>query len=374
MRTSASKPKKLLVWAAPLTVFALLLAACGDVDDPGDDPADEEEDAAADDTDDGSEDAADEGDEGTDEDDEAQAITEYPHDSLTFIVPFGPGGGTDTLARAFGPFLEEELGVPVVFENIAGAGATIGTAEMYEAEPDGSVIGIPADNALMLAPRLQDDIPYSDYTDFTILMKMPANPMMMVTGADQPYDDLDDVLAAAVERPGELAIANAGALTTPDVTGEKLSLLSGEEFNSVPSTGGGAEARTSVIAGRAEFGIAGASAYAGQIEAGELKAIALFWDERVDLFPDVPTAIEQGLDMTAASQFYLVGPPGMDPEMRQFLSDAFVRAAENPEFVEQVLELGAVPLAIPGEEAEQELADSVEVIEELVPRFQQRDN
>lgn len=300
-------------------------------------------------------------------------ITEYPHRSLTFVVPFGPGGGTDTLARAFGPYLEAELGVPVIFENIAGAGATIGTTTVFEGEPDGSIIGMPADNALMLAPRLRDDLPYTDYDSFTILFRMPPNPMMMVTATAQPYQSLADAVEAAEAQPGELGVANAGALTTPDVTAELLSLLTGSEFNSVPAAGGGAEARTNVIARRVEFGIAGASAYAGQLEAGELRALAVFWPERLANFPDVPTAQEQGFDIVSASTFYLVGPPGIEPAMQRFLTGAFERAAANAEFQALVENLGAVSDTLDGEGAFAELRDSVPNIDALVTRFKARD-
>ncbi|MEX2547589.1 MAG: tripartite tricarboxylate transporter substrate binding protein [Chloroflexota bacterium] len=353
------KFKNLMRLGAPLAALTLV-PACGGDDDPGESAA--EADAADEPTDEG------------DSTGEAEELTEFPHDSLTFVVPFGPGGGTDTLARLIVEYVEDELGVPVIVENVPGAGATIGTAQIYQAEPDGSVVGIPADNALALAPRVQEDIPYSDYDDFTYIIKAPANPMVMVTGADQPYQDLNDALEAARERPGELAIAHAGAFTTPDVTSEKLHAAADVQFNLVPHADGGSAARTSVISGRAEFGIAGASAYAGQIEAGELRALAVFWPERIELLPDAPTATEQGVDLEeAASSFYIVGPPDMDEAVRQLLIDAFSAAVTNPEFQERALEQGNQPLEIFGDDAEADIAAGIPLLEEIVPRFEARD-
>lgn len=344
-----------------VAALAIILAACGDVDDPGEPVVEPEE-------------PAEEPEEPEEAAEEPEALAEFPHDSLTLIVPFGPGGGTDTSARLLAEYVEAELGVPIVVENIPGAGATIGTAEMFQAPADGSVVGITADNALALAPRVQgDDIPYSDYTDFTYIIKAPANPMVLVTGADQPYQDLDDVLEAVRERPGELALAHAGAFTTPDVTAETIHILEDVEFNLAPHADGGAAARTSVIAGRAEFGIAGASAYAGQIEAGELRPIALFWPERIDLIPDAPTAMEQGLDLVAASDFYIVGPPELDSAVRDLLIDAFAAAATNPEFQERALEQGNQPLELFGDDAEADLADNIPLFEQLAERFRARD-
>lgn len=217
---------------------------------------------------------------------------DFPSRPLRFIVPFGPGSGTDTSARYFARKLQELAGQSVVVENRPGANGFLAVRQVLAAPADGHTVFIGSNSTLAVNAALFRQLPYDPVADFAPLTMMMRAPAMIVVGPEAPHADLKALLAHARAHPGQV---NFGAGSAGyQLMGELLNDVAGVRTVHVPFKGAG-ETATAVAAGTVDYAFAEVTAVQELARGGRLKILAVAADRRVATSPDVPTAAEAGL-------------------------------------------------------------------------------
>lgn len=272
-----------------------------------------------------------------------QAAEEYPTKPIIAIVPFEPGAGGDIKAR---PMLEKAsaiLGKPIVVVNKPGAGQTIGYREIYRAKPDGYTVGTSA--ATIVTAKLLGLFSY-DYRDFTLLGRTHYSIPIVIaaTKAKRVFKTIEEVLSSAKSDPGEITIATT-AVGGPYWTAAMLFQEgTGLKFNLVPQEGSGGFVVTQVAGGHIELGILGVDESRGQIEAGNIRPLAVIGPERFSgRYSHIPTLKEVGYDISLKTYLGIIGPPKIPEPIVEKLVTAFEMAGKDPEYVKFLLATNNFP-------------------------------
>jgi tripartite-type tricarboxylate transporter receptor subunit TctC len=237
---------------------------------------------------------------------------DFPVKPIRFIVPFSPGGGTDTLTRILAEPLTERFGQQVIVENRPGAGGTIGTALVAKAEPDGHTLGMII-SSHAINPSLYSKLPYDSVKDFSPVIFINVAPRWLVVHTSVPAKSLKELIALAKDKPGELNYGSGGNGTSGHLAGELLKSMAGIDIVHVPYKGGG-PLLLDLIAGRIQMTFGSPSTVLPQIEAGKLRGIAVTSTERSELTPDLPTMEEAGLPGYVATEWNGVVVPAGTPQ------------------------------------------------------------
>jgi tripartite-type tricarboxylate transporter receptor subunit TctC len=261
----------------------------------------------------------------------ASAEDAYPARSITLIVPFAPGGSTDAIARIVAEGLREKLGQPVVVENRAGAGGSIGTAAIVGAEPDGYTIGMGTMSTLAINPATYKDLPFDVLADLVPVGKIAEVPNIMSINPSVGADGLAGFIALARARPGKFSYASAGNGSVGHLLGEQFKLATGTDLVHVPYRGSG-PALVDVVAGQVDVMFDNLPTSLPLAQAGQLRPLAVSGDSRVAVLPDVPTFAEAGLqDMNWPAFFGLVAPKGTPDAIVKRLNGALGELVEMPQ-------------------------------------------
>ena len=242
----------------------------------------------------------------------ALAQAGYPDKPIRLIVPFPPGGGTDTLSRVVADKLSTTLGWKVVVENKAGAGGTVGLDAAAKAKPDGYTIVMAQTSNLSIAPSIMTGLPYDPVKNFVPVRLVASVPLAIVVGKDSPLKSMADLVAAAKANPGKLLFASPGNATVAHLTGEYFQKIAGIKYTHVPYKGTG-QALPDVISGRASFFVASIESAMPQVKAGQLRAIAVTSSKRAPQWPDVPTVAESGYPGFEAITWFGIAVPTGTP-------------------------------------------------------------
>lgn len=235
----------------------------------------------------------------------------YPARPLRFVVPFPPGGGTDTTARLIAEKFSSLLGWTVVVDNKPGAGGNIGLDFVAKAPADGYTIGMGQAANLAINPSLYPKMPFDPLKDLTPIVSVADQPVVLVVRADSPLKTLDDFVKAAKARPGKVGVAQAGNGTVGHLAGELLERRAGIELLQVPYKGAG-PAMTDLLGGQVETYFGNTVSVMGQLASGKIRALAVSSARRVSALSKVPTVAEQGFaGFDATTWLGLVGPVGM---------------------------------------------------------------
>ncbi|TQN38021.1 tripartite-type tricarboxylate transporter receptor subunit TctC [Blastococcus colisei] len=247
--------------------------------------------------------------------------SDFPSREIAYIIPYDTGGSTDPIGRQHAQGLEECLGGSVIVENQPGASATIGTGAIVTADPDGHTIGMTTSSAVGLQPLVMgDQLPYDSAEDYQPLIKLADLPTVLTVRADSPWQDIEDLVAAAEQDPGAIRVSVSGAGTTPDLNVQQLNQAAGIELTSVPFTGGGGEALVALLGGEVEANAGYAPSVQAQVEAGELRVIGVFYDEEYYAFPDAQTTSEAGYDDAALPVgYYSIAPNDLPDDVLEEL-------------------------------------------------------
>lgn len=270
------------------------------------------------------------------------ALADYPEKPIRVIVPTQAGGGMDSVARIFQRYFDENdlLGQKMVVVNMEGAGGTIGTRAVRDAEPDGYTIGMWHEGLITSNVMGVADF---DHTAFELLGVTAYGDLGFGVGKDSPYQTFDALLDAARAEPNSVKCATNIGLPVHFVP-LMVQDAAGVEFRYV-QVGGGAKRFPSVVAGHTDFAIFGAIEMVKWADA-DLVPIVLFAEERNVLLPDVPTAKELGVDVVARANRIWLAPKGTPPEIVEHLSNAFRTAMEDPVIQEQLIDQGLVPVFV----------------------------
>jgi tripartite-type tricarboxylate transporter receptor subunit TctC len=268
----------------------------------------------------------------------------YEGERATFVVPYPPGGGYDTIARAVAPALESELGATVVVENQPGAGGLTAANTLFEGEPDGRTFAIlPGVGILAAALAGADGVNYEP-TEFTFVARVAPDERLMVTGPQSGFESIEDVLAA--DGPVRFAATGPGGGDYIDATiVSEILRLDGEVVSGFPGSG---DTALSVTGGDTDAVFSSVAGLLSGVENGDLVPVMVAGSERAQDLPDVPAMLELDLDeeQTALAEAHaelqqagrtIAAPPGVDQACVDELAAAFEAAVEDPEVL-QVLE------------------------------------
>lgn len=260
----------------------------------------------------------------------AQAQPDYPNRPITLINPYAAGGPADMLARTLAAQLKNRLGQTVVVESKAGGAATIGTGYVARAKPDGYTLLMATSPGNVVGPLIQR-LPYNGISDFEFIGMVGNQPIMLVAGANQGINNIQDLLDRARKSPGSLDYASAGTGGPTHLAGELLRRRTKIDITHVPYRGA-APAVQDVIGGQVELGMLSLAPTLPFIKDGRLKAIAYTGARRSPLLPDVPTMAEAGINWSEVSTWYILAAPhGTPAAVIKKLSEAVTAINADPE-------------------------------------------
>lgn len=264
--------------------------------------------------------------------------------AIRLIVPFAPGGASDTTARVIQPGLSAGLGRTIVIENRAGASGSIGTRMVVQAPPDGSVIGISNTSPHGIVPLAMVPKPYDGDTDFTHIAMVADTPTVMLLPGNSPFNSFAELREAARRRPNGVTYGSSGAGGMQHLQGELLARRAGGTWVHVPyrGTGPGLQA---TMAGEVDCFLTPMAGTTGAIEARQVKAIAVSTPEAFGPLPGVPTYKELGLpELTVSSWTGISGPRGMPSAIVTEMHAVMQRVLADPDTQRRLVAAGLYPL------------------------------
>ncbi len=273
----------------------------------------------------------------------ALAQDAYPARPVKLIVPFPPGSATDAVGRLIGDRLARNLGRPFVIENRPGAGGNIGSRMIATAAPDGYTIGLGVFGVHAINPHLFKNMPFDSIKDFQPIGMLATAIQVLVVNPKVPVNSVQELIAYARARPGELNFASPGNGSTGQLAASLLESSAGIKFTNVPFIGA-AQARTSLLAGDTHVTFELVTTAAPHVSAGALKALAVTGAERSPALANLPTMREAGIkDFEVTTWFSLVGPVGMPEAVVSLLNGAANDILAQADVRKALNDLGTTP-------------------------------
>ena len=269
----------------------------------------------------------------------------YPAKPVTLVIPFPPGGGTDTGGRILAEQLSKKWGHPVVVENKGGAAGQIGADMVAKAKPDGYTLLLGNIGTQAINPSLYPKMPYDPDTAFAPISLVAELPLAMMVNPSVPAKTANEFIALAKSKPGQFSYSSAGPGGAPHLAAEMFKDQTGTFILHVPYRGGG-PAIADLLAGHVQLSFMTVLEASGHIKAGKLRALAVTGDKRVSALPDVPALNEQVLPgFNAISWLGLLAPAGTPSALVEKISSD-VRAIMAEDAVKaRFINLGGVPHA-----------------------------
>jgi tripartite-type tricarboxylate transporter receptor subunit TctC len=282
----------------------------------------------------------------------------WPNRPIRMIVPYTPGGYTDLMARLVGQKISDALGQPIIFENKPGANAIIGTDVVAKAAPDGytfgTVIAAHAVNA-SLNPKL----PYDTLKDFSYVSLMSVAPLIMIAHPSLPANNVQELIALAKAKPGELNFASSGVGAAAHLTMEMFKSRAGIDMQHIPYKGT-AGALQDVIGGRINVMFDVVGPLMPQVRSGLAKAIVVTAKERIPAASDVPTMAEQGVpDFVSGTWAGIIAPAGTPKEIVDRVAAEAKKALADPALKDKLVEQGIVAVGGSPEEFRAFVTDEI---------------
>jgi tripartite-type tricarboxylate transporter receptor subunit TctC len=272
------------------------------------------------------------------------ALAQYPSHAIRLVSPFPPGGSVDVVGRLVAAKLSEAMGQQMVVENRSGASGVIGTEVVLNAPPDGYTLlinTIPFVSNQFLMPRA----PYDPLRDFVSISLVASSPSFVTVHPSLPVRSIQELVALAKAKPGQLYYSAAGVGTNPHIAGELFNLLAGVNIIAVQFKGGG-PADTAVIAGDVGVTFGNVSQEMGHVKAGRMRALAVTSAKRISAMPELPTVAEAGVPgYEFDTWFVLAAPKGTARSIVDTLNSHVRKAITTPEQVKFFEERGLTVIA-----------------------------
>jgi tripartite-type tricarboxylate transporter receptor subunit TctC len=268
---------------------------------------------------------------------------DYPTQPVRIVVPYAAGGGTDAMARFLSKGLERRLGQPVIVENRAGSGTTLGANYVARSAPDGYTILLGTSSTYAIAVSLYKRLPYDPTRDFWPIARVADVPFVLVVHPSLPVNSVMDLARLAKSKPGELNYASGGIGAQHHVNAELFKSMTGIDIKHVGYRGGGL-ALQDVVAGHIPMTFADAGQALELIRAGKVKALAVTVSRRLETLPDVPTMHEAGVTGYEANAWIaIVGPANLPAAIVAKLNTAIVEILKMPEVQAHLKQLNMTP-------------------------------
>ncbi len=289
----------------------------------------------------------------------AAAEQAYPNKPIRFISPFAPGGSTDLLARLVGQKLTESWGQQVIVDNRPGGNTVIGSEVLVKSPPDGYTIMV-VTSGHAIHPSLIPYLPYDTVKDFAAVATVSSTEFVLVLHPSVPANNLQEFIALAKSKPGQLNYASSGSGGGPHLAAELFSIMAGVKLQHVPYKGGG-PALSDLLGGQVQALMSTPIAAINHIKSGRLKAIAISGETRLSALPQMPTFTEAGLPGLEVRNWYgILAPAGTPKEIIEKLSTELARILAMPDFKEKLDSLGMDPfISTPGQFAALIKADMI---------------
>jgi tripartite-type tricarboxylate transporter receptor subunit TctC len=275
----------------------------------------------------------------------AAAAQTYPSKPITLIVPFTPGSATDVVARLVGEKLNAAWGQPVIVENRAGAGGTIGIAQTARAEPDGYTLAV-VSTGHVVNPVLYKDLQYDTLKDLAGVAPLASLPSVLVVSPSLGVKNVNELVAMAKAKPGELNYATAGVGSAAHINSEKFNHAAGIKAVHIPLKGT-PPILNETMGGRVHFAWVPSLSSVGLLKDGKLLALAVSTPRRVAALPEVPSIAEAGYP-GGEFNFWLgmLAPARTPREVLGKLNVEINRALKAPEMIDRLAKLGAEPMSM----------------------------
>jgi tripartite-type tricarboxylate transporter receptor subunit TctC len=265
---------------------------------------------------------------------------QYPSKPIKIVVGFAAGGASDILARVVGKKLSDSVGQPVVIENKAGASGNIAAQTVVASEPDGYTL-LMATVSVAISPSYQPNLSFSPARDFTPIGMVASVPLVLIAKPELGVNNLQELLALAKAKPGQLNYASVGAGSPQHLSGELFQFMGSVKLAHIPYKGGG-PATQSVLAGETDLFFAGMPPAMPFIRSGKVKALAVTSAKRSIAAPEVPTVQQAGMQGFEADNWHaLYAARGTPAPIVNKLNSELQRILSSPDVKEQFLTHGA---------------------------------
>lgn len=287
------------------------------------------------------------------------AAAGYPDKSIRLVVPYTPGGATDSVARIVAQRLTQKLGQTVIVENKPGAGGNIGTQVVATADPDGYTL-LFATTANAINESLYKKMPFDFQRDFEPIAQLVELPNVLITNNDVPIASVQQLIANAKEAPEKYSYASAGTGTSTHLAAELFKAMAGVQIQHIPYKGS-SPAMTDLRGGRVQFMFDNIPSALPQVKAGAVKALAVTGLKPNPQLPDIPTVADSGVPGFQAVAWHgLAAPAKTPPAIVNQLSTAVAEVLSQPETISQIGNIGAVAIGSSPEEFKQHIAKEID--------------
>jgi tripartite-type tricarboxylate transporter receptor subunit TctC len=288
----------------------------------------------------------------------ASAHAQYPTRTIRFILPFPPGGGTDTMGRAISTRLGEGLGQQVVVDNRGGGGANIGAELAAKSPPDGHTLFMMTQTHTVNA-TLYRNLGYNLVRDFAPVTHLGGTAYVVVVHPSVPVKSVKELIALAKSRPGELTHSSSGSGSGPHLAGELFKSMTGAKMLHIPYKGGGPSV-IALVAGEAMVGFTTTPSCIQQIKAGRLRGLAVSTAQRSPYLPELPTVAEAGVAGYETSAWYaMLVPTGTPAEIIARLNSESARALTLADVKARLDATGMVPQSSTPEELRRHIHEEI---------------
>ena len=286
----------------------------------------------------------------------SSAIAAFPEKPIRVVMGFPAGGPLDQHARLLTDKLQAVLDQPIIIDYKTGAGGTVGAQDVMKAAPDGYTLMLANTGVMVINPALYSKLPYSTLKDFTPIARTAMQPLALLVNPKLPVKTLQEFVAYAKERPGQINYASAGNGGISHLVPEMFKNATGLFMVHIPYRGS-APAFVDLMAGQVQFMAESIPQAASYHKQGKVRALAVTSRERNPALPDVPTVIESGFKGFEVVGFYgFLAPAGLPKDITAKLSDAFKQVMNNPDVRNRMVTQGADPAFMSSEEFGQFLA------------------
>ena len=254
---------------------------------------------------------------------------EYPTKPVTLVIPYPAGGSTDVTGRVLATAARKFLGQPLIVENKAGGGGTVGVNLVITKPPDGYALCIFPSAPIAVAAHM-GKLNFHPLDDMTHIIRYSGYTFGIVVRADSPWKTVQDFLQYAKQNPQKVSFGSPGVGTTGHLAMEELSMLAGIQLIHVPYKGV-AETNTALMGGHVDI-VSDSSGWAPMVDAGKFRLLATYAQQRLVRYPQVPTLKEVGYDVFYLSPLEIIGPRGLPRAVVQKVHDAFKKAMDDPDY------------------------------------------